>query len=402
MFKSNIFSNYALQKVSLVHHIDYPVTFFYPIVQGCSKVPNLNVKVNQSVSSGDILARANQHGTQNIHSAVGGVVKNIRTFCYAGNRVPTKAVEIAFGGQYKTFREDTSLSVETLDIDTIISHIAYAGIFDLDLGPFDAIFMKSFFNSLERIVVNALEFSPFLLLEEKILSLHMEEITKALLVLQRLFTANNKSDINNLDFFICSNNRQNRALMRKKIMQNLGKEANAVFATGVPFIIGSESDFEKNHILLLKKLFSDEKAKYKNHQIRKNNTLVIRPSTLLAIYNAIFCKKPYIEKYVQVTLSEKDFLIVKAPIGLPLCYLIIQLASYLGEDAEIDHFFMENFIHREILFDFTTPVSKHFSHLFMLSDENFSHMYALLQKYKAKKITSLFHGKNKNTAGASE
>ncbi len=381
MFNNNVFPRSKLHEVSLVTHVDYPSTFFYPLMQGCKKDSTLDVKINQALSSGEILARSKKRGSQNLHSAVGGVVKSVRRFRYSGNYDYTKAVEVSFGGHFSTFKELPNASVESLKIDTIISRIAYAGIFDLDLGPIESLLVDLRTRGITKIVVNALECSPFLLLEEKILQLHGVEIIKALMTLLRILgdgkdASDTKSGIQTI---VCSNQSANARQIKKLAMQYMGTK-DALSTKAVSLAVDDESLITKNHMFVFKKLFETETGKGKlETQANLSNTLVIRPSTLLAIYEAVFCKKPYIEKYVQVIFSAKDSLVIKVPIGMPLCYLIMQLSQYIS--GQVEHFFMETFIHREILFDFTTPVSKHFSHVFMLTDKSFSAMYALLSKH---------------------
>lgn len=381
MFHNNVFPRSKLHEVSLVTHVDYPSTFFYPLTQGCKKDSTLDVRINQPLSSGDIIARSKKNNSQNLHSAVGGVVKGIRRFRYSGNYDYTKAVEISFGGKFSAFRELPTVSVESLKTDTIVSRIAYAGIFDLDVGPIEALLVHLRSHGIDRIVINALECSPFLLLEEKILQLHGVEIVKALMSLLRILSdakySENKS--REIKTIVCSNNSVNSRYIKKLAMRYMGKR-DSVSTKKIPLTVEDESFITKNHIFVLKKLFEMETAKDTSEiPATLSNTLIIRPSTLFAIYEAVFCRKPYIEKYVQVILSPKDSLVIKVPIGMPLCYLIMQLSQYMS--GQVEHFFMETFIHREILFDFTTPISKHFSHVFALTDKSFSVMYALLSKY---------------------
>ncbi len=380
MFNNNILPRSKLHEVSLVTHVDYPSTFFYPLAQGCDKDSTLDVKINQALRSGDIIARSKKNNSQNLHSAVGGVVKSIRRFRYSGNYDDTKAVEISFGGYFNIFRELPTVNVESLKIDTIASRIAYAGIFDLDIGPIETILSQLRTRGITKIVINALECSPFLLLEEKILQLHGVEILKALIALLRILnkdTKNSENDLRDIKTIICSNNNNSARYIKKLAMQYMGKK-DSVHTKNIPLAIEDESLISKNHIFVLKKLFEKEENILDVTQML-SDTLIIRPSTLFAIYEAVFCKKPYIEKYMQIIFSPKESLILKVPLGMPLCYLIMQLSHYIS--GHIEHFFTETFIHREILFDFTTPVSKHFSHMFMLTDKSFAVMYALLSKH---------------------
>lgn len=389
MFNKNVFPRSKLHEVSLVTHIDYPPIFFYPLMQGCTKDPALDVKINQALSSGEILARSKRRGSQNLHSAVGGFVKSIRRFRYSGNYDYTKAVEVSFGGHFRTFKALSDVDMESLEVDTAISRIAYAGIFDLDLGPIEDAIAQLRTNGITNIVVNALEYSPFLLLEEKILQMHSAEIIQALMILLRIFRTDASGEsAEGIKTVVCSNYGATTRYIKKLAMQYMGTK-DALTTKSLLLNVADDSSITKNNVIVFRKLFETDVDRVK-HNIEPaedlSNTLVIRPSTLLAIYEAVFCKKPCIEKYIQVIFSERDSLVIKAPIGMPLCYLITQLSQYISQ--QVEHFFMETFIHREILFDFTTPISKHFSHMFMLSDKSFSAMYALLSKRAIGKTSS--------------
>lgn len=381
MFKRKVFPRNRLQDVRIVPHVDYAPTFFYPLAQGCPEEPQIAVKTGQSVNPGDALAHKTKPNTQHVHTAVGGTVKSIRKFRYSGNYESTKAVEIAFGGKLSTFKKKEKASLDTLKREQIIARIENAGIFDADAGPVEAALKRAEKNSISRIIINAVEQRPFLMAEEKIISLYPQEIAQAAQVLLRVLASPESVSHGSpplLQVLVCSNNGATRGAMKAAARKFLDAP-HALKTTGVSLGVTDEDADVPSDRFVFQKLFASKKPRAGAEPVAYDRTLIIKPSSLLAVYEAVYFKKPFVEKYVQVVLGAKDTFVVKVPIGLPLFYFITQFASLIPRQAE--HFFTEDFIRREMLFDFSTPISKHFSHIFILTDKDFSTLYNMAGKY---------------------
>ncbi len=357
------------RKVSFIPEVEYPPTFVYLAQQGCKNPSKIVVKPHQTVQCGDMLARSESINSQNIFSSVGGTIKNITSFRYCEVISPTQAIELHFGGKFKSFERDKDASLNSISYDKALTSIKGAGIFDPDTGNVSTKLNRIMQGNIHYIIINAMELAPYAMLEEKILEKHYKEISETAIFLQNLHKHHNKKSATP-KIMVLSGNKANRKQAIHSI-RLLAEEPKNILGKKMSLQISTSNISWKNDIQVFQVFFSQKRREEQN-PLLFSEILTLSPSALLAIHDIIFRKKPFIEKYIQLIINNEETYIIKTPIGMPLFYLLA-LPKYVRQKTS--HIFLGNFIEKNTMINFATPVSKHFSHIFALTDDEFILMH---------------------------
>ena len=74
MSKFNLSNRLLLQNIKVIHDIEYPQKFLFPVKQGAAKTSRIVVNRGNIIRRGDLLAQGTDGQSVDIHSSVGGVV----------------------------------------------------------------------------------------------------------------------------------------------------------------------------------------------------------------------------------------------------------------------------------------------------------------------------------------
>lgn len=372
----------ALNKCNVISHIHFPHTLLFSLSQGTMKDAQVVVSIGDRIGRGDLIAKGTSAHSQYLHSSVGGKIVKIRNFKYPGNYNETRFIEIEFGGHFSSYSKE----VRSVDHDFIrtdlISCIQQAGIYDVDIGIVENYLRDKMQHPfISHVIINAVEFSPLLMLEEKILQLHAREISIAVHFILNLYSSGTHIPKCIVNSNIFSNKRNVAQLLKRMGYTTL---TNSMSSIGIEDELFSHVH---DNIYLTCKSLSRKIEKSVNLRSDqelsmydiKSQILILRPSTLLAIYEAIIFDKPFIDIYIQLMLGREDISVVRAPLGTPMIYLLSKLNDTWKELPP--HCFVGNFIEREILLNMVTPITKKDRHYWFLSDDDFTTLYRRLKAW---------------------
>lgn len=369
-------TKYYLKKIQLISHINYPPKVLLPIRQGTKKDSQPIVSVGTKVVRGQLIAKGKEKGTQNHHSSIGGVVTRLKNFHYPSEYADVKSIEIKLGGYFSTFTKKQRSLEDQITNKEILRIIKEAGIYDYDMGSVDLYLANKQNIDVSHVIINAVEFSPLLYLEEKILQMHSEEICIALQYIFQLFSNSNTSP----NFIVNSNYRPNRMKITKTLRKSYGFMSSSSNMNKFQEQTGPFDVREVSKILLgckaLRKSTKNQISENKEYKI-----CILRPSTLLAVYEAIILKKQYLDVYIQIINGEDDIYLQRVPLGIPIIYLFPHFNKLWQGYPR--HCFIGDFRNRKTLLNLLTPVIKSNLHYWFLTDENFAVVYKQLNTWLA-------------------
>lgn len=377
---------FPLRKVRFISHINIPPRFLFLSKQGTRDPSQIIVSPGQKIKRGQVIGKPSSKNSQVLHSSIGGTVKKIRHFYFPGEKENVRSVEIKTGGEFSTFQhtEKQQTMTETFQKEFVLNKLKGSGIYDIDVGMlYDYLFMKFNNTEVSHLVINAIEFSPFHILEEKILELHMKEICQVVQIILNIFQQeeqtmhtilNTNSIANYIKYVLLSKKTSGKTPSWNSMNTVCMKEGFAIH------------DLQDNYTLITRNLTkkiakktSRNKTKITNNFHIQNNAIFIKPSTLLALYELLMFDKPQLDIYIQMMIGIDNIIIQKAPIGSPLLYLLSPHNSAWKKSPQ--HCFFDGFLSRKSIFSFSTPITKNHRYFYFLEDTDFSALCKRLNKW---------------------
>ena len=312
---------------------------------------------------------------------------NIKKIVYSGDYEEVPAVEVKLGGYFSNFTEQTLLHDEDYTQDRLISKITYAGVFDRSIGVVGSYLQRRKNTGVTHLCINATENSPFLVLEEKILQIHIKEITWVASLLLSLFSQEETKKCIMLSNFLLNRVHGAKHLRTAATEYNIkiktsGLSAHKYIVSDA--ILATEDDV---NAIVTNNILADFLYKRKKYgdvlefdSYIDDTVLTFYPSTLLAIYETLVYKKPVIETYIQLITDIKSIVIKKVPYGIPLLYLLHSINQDWEEKPR--HCFMGRFSNRKIITNFGLPVTKHTPYYWFLSDNSFTKVFNTLKSWR--------------------
>lgn len=380
-----------LNNIKVTPYINFPPKTLMLLRQGTNRDSQIIVSHGQKIKRGQMIAKSHTSNSQVMHASIGGIVRGTKNFQFPGNLSDVRAIEINSGGEFSSFNqkkvsddvsdEQKISALPMLSQEEFLKKIRESGIYSVDTGIlFDYLSHKFSNTSVNNIIVNAIEFSPYHKLEEKILQLHMKEIVTVVTFLLNMFDNNMKCMIN-------SNSKRNKLKFSWSVKNNIGVFPIAYSMQAINFDNDyTPADLHENYTLIAKGL---AKKKFAIHSKQQENfmsaitvqdkSIILKPSVLLAIYELLMYEKPYIDIYIQMILGLDNVVIQRVPLGTPLLYL---LAPYNKNWKEMpNHCFMGDFFHRKMLINKIAPITKDHVHYWLIQDSDFTKLYKRLKKW---------------------
>ncbi len=360
--------------ISNVKHLKFyecsPV-YFYPLRQGIQEEEMLAVQEGQKIKTGDALSKRSNHNSILLHSAVGGHVSRVHTMdMYHHDDSPETnqetVVEVTFGGKHKTYNDIYQVSVTKKHFNKIIDAIHDAGIRDNDtygISNISALLHSKLSTGIDQIVINAVELEPYSIIEENILRLHSKEIMRVVLLLIEMSRLNEEN--NNIDI-ICNSQYWSSRYTIAKLYKQYYQSYSGAKVKGTYFYSKFDADDQQNSYVKFLEAFH---AKFNvNANTATKKILMLKPSILLMVYDALFKKKPYIEKYIQVITAYDISYFLKVYLGTLIFDIFLHLDD-ITSDAK--YFFYDGLHDNNKISNFSMPVAKNTTHFFVLNEKQY-------------------------------
>lgn len=363
--------NISIKKLITLNFYDCASLYLYPLKQGKEEESTPIVQPGTEIKSGDLIARGKKPRSGNIHSAVGGTFLNTHKLNLYGDERTENVMAINFGGKFKTYNNIFEVDTTVTTLSDIIKILDKFGIQDNDISNFGQALFSKLTNGIAQIVVNAVELEPYSILEEKILSLHTKEIAQSINFLIQLSKLHGK---NSLPEIVCNS----EIWMSKKNFFLLLKSQNR------EKLKYRKLSFHPKQIPENQKMnpYSQFMAAYQKLQgtnsSEQEKILIVSPSTLLLFYEILYYRKPMIEKYIQVVTSLNSSYFLRVMIGTPINHILMQLDLVT---SETNNFFYGNIMDKNIVKNFSMPVTKDISHFFALDEKQYSKYQKLIKNW---------------------
>ncbi len=362
---------FNISNVKYLKFYECSPVYFYPLRQGIQEEEMLAVQEGQKIKTGDALSKRSSSNSILLHSAVGGHVSRVHTMdMYHHDDSPETnqetVVEVTFGGKHKTYNDIYQVSVTKKHFNKIIDAIHDAGIRDNDMygiSNISALLHSKLSTGIDQIVINAVELEPYSIIEENILRLHSKEIMRVVLLLIEMSRLNEEN--NNIDI-ICNSQYWSSRYTIANLYKQYYQSYSGAKVKGTYFYSKFDADDQQNSYVKFLEAFH---AKFNvNANTATKKILMLKPSILLMVYDALFKRKPYIEKYIQVITAYDISYFLKVYLGTLIFDIFLHLDD-ITSDAK--YFFYDGLHDNNKISNFSMPVAKNTTHFFVLSEKQY-------------------------------
>ena len=374
---------FNISNVKYLKYHECSSVYLYPLRQGAEESEIVAVQEGQKIKTGDVLSKKTSQNSIRLHSAVGGHISQIHNIDLSNNNdsknMKESVIEVIFGGKYKTYNDIYQISVTDKNFDKLINSIHDAGIRDSDkygITNISSLLHSKLSTGISQIVINAVELDTYSIIEENILKLHSKEIMYIVALLIEMSRLNEKNS--NIDIICNSRYWSNRYAIAKQCRQYYGSNFNDLRVKGAYFYPNfSSKDIQNSYINFL------EVFRSKFNMIDANavnqNILILKPSILLMLYDSLFKRKPYIDKYIQVITSYDNSYFFKVYLGT----LIFDIFLFLdGVTSDAKYFFCDGLDESNKIHNFSMPVSKNTSLFFVLNEKNYKKFHKKVKNWR--------------------
>ncbi len=274
------------------------------------------VRVGDLVREGALIGKADEGGAAAIHAPVPGIVKDIRPVRVSAGG-PCSAVEILLQGNFDRLgkREERYIWTSMSRTD-MIQTLRERGVVEMDEPGRPIVDMLASRKSPPILLLNCIESEPYLRTENAVLHECLKAVLEGLAILNRLLEPART--------IVALEPHQEKELGEERLRVLSGIEAPVE-------LIRARQKYPQD---LPNQLLAAINGGRKKQGI--GELFIIRPSTALAIYEAIVLAKPVIERFVTIAGgSIKHPAVLKARIGTPIGDLVEECGGFLGQPEKI-------------------------------------------------------------------
>lgn len=270
------------------------------------------VSIGQEVREGQLLARAAAPGSANVHSPIPGIVRRIASVTAPGG-YEAGTVRVSLEGAFSVLgkRPERYLWKSLNKAD--IGHVAQEkGLVRVSTGePLHALLSERSSAPGYMLVVNALEMDPYLRVEESLLAHRPQDVVDGCAIAARM------------------------ALPGSIVLAVDESCPPPVVARLKEALASTELDIA---IRLFKRRVPQDMPRQLAEALGRDESsiLVLEPSTLLCLHDAVVSNKPHVEQYVFVGGGAvKRPAVLKARIGAPIGDLLEECGGFIGKPQTI-------------------------------------------------------------------
>lgn len=269
------------------------------------------VRRGEFVREGMVVGRGVGPGSSDVHAPVPGVVQDIRSVLLAEGG-ESEAVVIALEGSFDRLGRRVERYVWTsMSRADILRTARDRGVVDVETPGFPLFDLLSERASTDILILNAVESEPYLRTESSLLKERAEQVLDGLAILAKVASP---------------------ARVVIAVDEGCGEESMAPW---------SENEAHAEIVRLRTRYPQDMRnqileailgAKKKN----LSSVLIVRPSTAMALHEAVVLAKPMMERYITVGGGAiKSPAVLKARIGTPIGDLIEECGGFMGPPARL-------------------------------------------------------------------
>lgn len=300
------------------------------------------VRKGEYVREGMVIGRAEGPGSATIHASIPGVVRDIRVVPLPEGG-QSEAIVVALEGSFDRLgRREESYLWPTMARTEILACLREKGVVDTEDPGIPLIELVENRRSIALLVINAIDPEPYAKAESCLLRDQGREVMEGVAILRKLVSP--KRTIL-------------AATGPKPDSVPLKREGAASDETAVEFASLDEKYPQDMPNQLLDALVHN----------RTEDALFIRPTTAIAVYEAVVHGKPMVERYVSVAGGAlKRSAVLKARIGTPIGDLIEECGGFLGPPARL---VIRGMLRGNSIHDLDVPITKTTSAIIALNSE---------------------------------
>jgi Na+-translocating ferredoxin:NAD+ oxidoreductase subunit C len=275
------------------------------------------VRKGEYVREGMVIGRAESPNSANVHASIPGVVRDIRTIALPEGG-QSEAVVIALEGSFERLgRREERYLWKTMGRNEMLAALRDKGVVDAESPGIPLFDLFSERKEPGLLIINAVECEPYLKAESSLLKHRGEEVMEGISILRKLLSP-----------------KRTILAMSRPAENSQGGDPSAP-----PSWFVEEKD-ELEYLCLEPKYPQDMRAQLLaailGHQAGEADAVLLRPSTVFAVFEAIVHGKPMVERYVSVGGGAlKHPAVLKARIGTPIGDLIEECGGFLGPPARL-------------------------------------------------------------------
>jgi electron transport complex protein RnfC len=305
----------AWQPVSPILNAFLPASALVPLKQHAGPAARCVVRKGDVVREGQLIGKAEASEAAHVHSPVPGVVTDIRMIRVAAE-TPMEAVEIALRGTFDKLgkREERYLWTSLSRAD-LLQTMRDRGVVEMepDGRPLAALVRER--GSAKFLVLNALECEPYVRTETSLLAEKGKEVLEGFAILAELLGPA-------LRVVALGPAESEGALEFAAMAKSAGAGIEAVH------LMERYPQEMPNQLLSVMRL--------ERQTPTPADAFIVRPSTTLALFEAIVLAKPVVERYVTVAGGAiKRPAVLKARLGTPIGDLIEECGGFVDAPERI-------------------------------------------------------------------
>jgi electron transport complex protein RnfC len=269
------------------------------------------VRKGEYIREGALIGKAESPNSANIHAPVPGVVRDIRRISLSEGG-EAEAVVIALEGSFDRLgKRDERYLWKSMSKRDILNTLREKGVVDTDPPGMPLFDLLSQRTNTRLLVLNAIESEPYLRSESCIIRDKRSEILDGFDILRSVLSPDRS--------VIAIEDQATATLIGSAVRDGPPPEV-AVLEPRYP------QDMPRQLLDTLRYQRDADPA----------SALIVRPSTVFALYEAIIHAKPMLERYVTVSGGAiKRPAVFKARIGTPIGDLIEECGGFLGPPARL-------------------------------------------------------------------
>ena len=304
------------------------------------------VRRGEYVREGMVIGRADGPDSANVHSSIPGVVRDIivATLPEGGH---AEAVVVALEGSFDRLgRRGERYLWKTMGRNEILATLRDRGVVDTELPGYPLFDLLGERHDIDMLIINAVETEPYQRAESRLLGDHGAEVDEGIAILHRILNPR-----------------------RIVLAGNDALSASATTAPDIPSIERLALDPRHPQDMptqLIEAIAGQRATRAARKQLLKGS-VIVRPSTAFAIYEAVMLAKPMVERYVSISGGAlKRSAVLKARIGTPIGDLIEECGGFLGPPARL---VLRSALRGHAVHDLDTPITKTTSAVIALTSE---------------------------------
>jgi electron transport complex protein RnfC len=278
------------------------------------------VRKGEYVREGMVIGRAEGPNSANVHASIPGVVRDIRTIPLPEGG-QSEAVVIALEGSFERLgRREERYLWKTMGRNEMLSTLRDKGVIDAESPGMPLFDLLSERKEPSLLVINAVECEPYLKAESSLLKHRGAEVMEGISILRKLLSP------------------KRTVLAVSGPIVDAASDAPGDPSAPPPWFVEEKDALE--YVMLEPKYPQDMRAQLLSAILgspaRDSDAVILRPSTVFAVLEAIVHGKPMVERYVSVGGGAlKHPAVLKARIGTPIGDLIEECGGFLGPPARL-------------------------------------------------------------------